>query len=298
MKNEIKIALTAIVCIAILIVGINFLKGINIFNATNSYYVKLKNAKQLAVSNMVYANGYPIGSIREIDYQYEDNSSVVVLIELDDQIRVPKGTTASLESPLMGGVIMHLVLGPNPADVMSPLDTIIGTETLGAMDQLGAMMPAIEKMLPKLDSILDNINRITGDPALQQTLANAAEITDNLKHTSESLDKLMSNQLTGTLNNVEVLSGNLAKVDVDATVNNLNSTLTDARTLVGQLQKTMEDVDRQLNGTEGTLGALMNDRALYDNLNHTIQSADSLVTDLKAHPKRYVHFSVFGKKDK
>ena len=298
MKNEIKIALTAIVCIAILIVGINFLKGINIFNATNSYYVKLKNAKQLAVSNMVYANGYPIGSIREIDYQYEDNSSVVVLIELDDQIRVPKGTTASLESPLMGGVIMHLVLGPNPADVMSPLDTIIGTETLGAMDQLGAMMPAIEKMLPKLDSILDNINRITGDPALQQTLANAAEITDNLKHTSESLDKLMSNQLTGTLNNVEVLSGNLAKVDVDATVNNLNSTLTDARTLVGQLQKTMEDVDRQLKGTDGTLGALMNDRALYDNLNHTIQSADSLVTDLKAHPKRYVHFSVFGKKDK
>ncbi len=298
MKNEIKIALTAIVCIAILIVGINFLKGINIFNATNSYYVKLKNAKQLAVSNMVYANGYPIGSIREIDYQYEDNSSVVVLIELDDQIRVPKGTTASLESPLMGGVIMHLVLGPNPADVMSPLDTIIGTETLGAMDQLGAMIPAIEKMLPKLDSILDNINRITGDPALQQTLANAAEITDNLKHTSESLDKLMSNQLTGTLNNVEVLSGNLAKVDVDATVNNLNSTLTDARCLVGQLQKTMEDVDRQLNGTEGTLGALMNDRALYDNLNHTIQSADSLVTDLKAHPKRYVHFSVFGKKDK
>lgn len=298
MKNEIKIALTAIVCIAILIVGINFLKGINIFNATNSYYVKLKNAKQLAVSNMVYANGYPIGSIREIDYQYEDNSSVVVLIELDDQIRVPKGTTASLESPLMGGVIMHLVLGPNPADVMSPLDTIIGTETLGAMDQLGAMMPAIEKMLPKLDSILDNINRITGDPALQQTLANAAEITDNLKHTSESLDKLMSNQLTGTLNNVEVLSGNLAKVDVDATVNNLNSTLTDARCLVGQLQKTMEDVDRQLKGTEGTLGALMNDRALYDNLNHTIQSADSLVTDLKAHPKRYVHFSVFGKKDK
>lgn len=298
MKNEIKIALTAIVCIAILIVGINFLKGINIFNATNSYYVKLKNAKQLAVSNMVYANGYPIGSIREIDYQYEDNSSVVVLIELDDQIRVPKGTTASLESPLMGGVIMHLVLGPNPADVMSPLDTIIGTETLGAMDQLGAMMPAIEKMLPKLDSILDNINRITGDPALQQTLANAAVITDNLKHTSESLDKLMSDQLTGTLNNVEVLSGNLAKVDVDATVNNLNSTLTDARTLVGQLQKTMEDVDRQLKGTDGTLGALMNDRALYDNLNHTIQSADSLVTDLKAHPKRYVHFSVFGKKDK
>lgn len=298
MKNEIKIAITAIVCIAILIVGINFLKGINIFHGTNSYYVKLKNAKQLAVSNMVYANGYPVGSIREIDYQYEDNSSVVVLIELDKNIRLPKGTTASLETPLMGGVIMHLILGQNPADLMTPLDTIIGNETLGAMDQLSAMMPAIERMIPKLDSILTNVNRLTGNPALQQTLANAAEITENLKHTSAKLDRMMADELKGTLQNAETLTGNLAKVDVDGTVNNLNATLTDARTLVGQLQRTMEDVSRQLNGTEGTLGALMNDRTLYDNLNHTVQSADSLVTDLKAHPKRYVHFSVFGKKDK
>lgn len=298
MKNEIKIAITAIVCIAILIVGINFLKGINIFKGTNSYYVKLKDAKQLAVSNMVYANGYPVGSIREIDYQYEDNSSVVVLIELDKNIRLPKGTTASLETPLMGGVIMHLILGQNPADLMTPLDTIIGNETLGAMDQLSAMMPAIERMIPKLDSILTNVNRLTGDPALQQTLANAAEITENLKHTSAKLDRMMADELKGTLQNAETLTGNLAKVDVDGTVNNLNATLTDARTLVGQLQRTMEDVSRQLNGTEGTLGALMNDRTLYDNLNHTVQSADSLVTDLKAHPKRYVHFSVFGKKDK
>ena len=298
MKNEIKIAITAIVCIAILIVGINFLKGINIFKGTNSYYVKLKDAKQLAVSNMVYANGYPIGSIREIDYQYKDNSSVVVLIELDKNIRLPKGTTASLETPLMGGVIMHLILGQNPADLMAPLDTLTGNETLGAMDQLSAMMPAIERMIPKLDSILTNVNRLTGDPALQQTLANAAEITENLKHTSAKLDRMMENELKGTLQNAETLTGNLAKVDVDGTVNNLNATLTDARTLVGQLQQTMEDVSRQLNGTEGTLGALMNDRTLYDNLNHTVQSADSLVTDLKAHPKRYVHFSVFGKKDK
>lgn len=298
MKNEIKIAITAIVCIAILIVGINFLKGINIFKGTNSYYVKLKDAKQLAVSNMVYANGYPIGSIREIDYQYEDNSSVVVLIELDKNIRLPKGTTASLETPLMGGVIMHLILGQNPADLMEPLDTLTGNETLGAMDQLSAMMPAIERMIPKLDSILTNVNRLTGDPALQQTLANAAEITENLKHTSAKLDRMMADELKGTLQNAETLTGNLAKVDVDGTVNNLNATLTDARTLVGQLQRTMEDVSRQLNGTEGTLGALMNDRTLYDNLNHTVQSADSLVTDLKAHPKRYVHFSVFGKKDK
>ncbi len=298
MKNEIKIAITAIVCIALLIVGINFLKGINIFQSTNSYYVKLKNSKQLAVSNLVYANGYPVGTIRDIEYNYADNSAVVVLIELDKNMRIPKGTTAALETPLMGGVIMHLILGQNPTDLMSPQDTIRGSETLGAMDQISAMMPAVEAMLPKLDSILANLNRLTGDPALQQTLNNAAEITENLKHTSAALDKLMANEVKQTLVNTEQLTGNLAKIDMDGTVNNLNGTLTDARELVGQLQQTMTDVQRQLNGTEGTLGALMNDRSLYDNLNHTLQSADSLVTDLKAHPKRYVHFSLFGRKDK
>ena len=298
MKNEIKIAITAIVCVAILIVGINFLKGINIFQSTNSYYVKLKDSKQLAVSNLVYANGYPVGTIRDIEYNYADNSAVVVLIELDKNMRIPKGTTASLETPLMGGVIMHLVLGPNPTDLLEPQDTLFGANTQGAMEQLSQMMPAVEAMLPKLDSILTNLNRLTGDPALQQTLSNAAEITENLKHTSAELDKLMANQVKNTLNNAEQLTGNLAKADVEGTMTNLNSTVADARLLVGQLQATMADVQRQLTGTDGTLGALMNDRALYDNLNHTLQSADSLVTDLKAHPKRYVHFSLFGRKDK
>ena len=298
MKNEIKIAITAIVCVAILIVGINFLKGINIFQSTNSYYVKLKDSKQLAVSNLVYANGYPVGTIRDIEYNYADNSAVVVLIELDKNMRIPKGTTASLETPLMGGVIMHLVLGQNPTDLLEPQDTILGANSMGAMDQLSTMMPTVEAMLPKLDSILTNLNRLTGDPALQQTLSNAAEITENLKHTSAELDKLMANQVKNTLNNAEQLTGNLAKADVEGTMTNLNSTVADARLLVRQLQATMADVQRQLTGTDGTLGALMNDRALYDNLNHTLQSADSLVTDLKAHPKRYVHFSLFGRKDK
>ena len=298
MKNEIKIAITAIVCVAILIVGINFLKGINIFQSTNSYYVKLKDSKQLAVSNLVYANGYPVGTIRDIEYNYADNSAVVVLIELDKNMRIPKGTTASLETPLMGGVIMHLVLGQNPTDLLAPQDTILGANSMGAMDQLSTMMPTVEAMLPKLDSILTNLNRLTGDPALQQTLSNAAEITENLKHTSAELDKLMANQVKNTMNNAEQLTGNLAKADVEGTMTNLNSTVADARLLVGQLQATMADVQRQLTGTDGTLGALMNDRALYDNLNHTLQSADSLVTDLKAHPKRYVHFSLFGRKDK
>lgn len=298
MKNEVKIALTAIVCVGLLFFGINYLKGVNILTASNTYYVKMENAQQLAVGNQIYANGYAVGNITDLKFNYENNSEVVAAVELDDNIRLPKGTRAELVTPLMGGVVMNLILGPNPADVLSPRDTIVGGPHLGALDKAGEMMPSIEAMMPKLDSILANINRLTGSSELQQTLANAAEITENLKHTSAALDKMMTSQIPATLNNAETLTGNLAKVDVDGTVQTLNQTLTDAQQMVGQLQTIMADVQQKMNGTEGTFGALLNDRSLYDNLNHTVKSADNLVIDLKEHPKRYVHFSVFGKKDK
>lgn len=305
MKNEVKIAIAAIIGVALLIFGINYLKGVNILTPSNTYYVKFKDAQQLAVGNQVYANGFSVGTIRDLQFNYENNSEVVAAIELDDNLRLPKGTKAELVSPLMGGVVLNLILGPNPVDVLAPSDTIVGGPHLGALDKAGDLMPQVEAMLPKLDSILMNVNNLTGSAELQRTLANAAEITENLKRTSAALDAMMANQVPATLNNVQTLSGNLARVDVDGTVKNvngtvtnLNTTLDDAQEVMTQLQTTLADLQRQLNSKDGTAGALLNDRELYDRLNRTVASADSLMTDLKAHPKRYVHFSVFGKKDK
>lgn len=305
MKNEVKIALAALAGVALLFFGVNFLKGVNILAPSNTYYVKFRDAQQLAVGNQIYANGYSVGTIRDLQFNYETNDEVVATIVLDDNVRLPKGTTAELVAPLMGGIVLNIIMGPNPADLLTPGDTITGAPHLGALDKVSELMPTVDAMLPKLDSILENINRLTGDPALQQMLSNAAEITENLKTSSEALDRLMANQVPATMSNLQTFSNDLAKVDVDGTVQNVNTTLTtlngtvtDARQLVGQLQRTMADVQHQLTSTDNTLGALMNDRNLYDNLNHTVQSADSLMTDLKAHPKRYVHFSVFGKKDK
>lgn len=303
MKNEVKIAIAAIIGVGLLIFGINYLKGVNLLTASNTYYVKFHDAQQLAVGNQVYANGYSVGTIRDLQFNYTNNSEVIAAIELDDKLRLPKGTKAELVSPLMGGVVLNLILGPNPVDVLNPRDTIVGGPHLGALDKAGDLMPSVEAMLPKLDSILANVNALTGDAALQQTLANAAALTDNLVRTSQALDAIMANQVPATLNNVNTLTGNLAKIDVDGTVKNvngtvttLNTTLTDAQKVMAELQTTLADVQRQLTSTNGTAGALLNDRELYDRLNRTVASADSLVTDLKANPKRYVHFSVFGKK--
>lgn len=123
-SKEIKLALVGVIAIALLVVGINFLKGVNIFSPTNSYFVRFTDIQGLAVSTPVYANGYAVGNVRSIDYDYDRTDNVVVCIELDKSMRVPYGTRAELESELMGGVKFSLVLGPNPTKNLSVGDTI------------------------------------------------------------------------------------------------------------------------------------------------------------------------------
>ena len=305
MKKETKIALTAVVALFLLFIGINFLKGINVFQATNTYYVKFKAVAGLAVSNPVYANGYPAGIVRAIRYDYGRGESVLVAIELDDEMTVPKGTRAELETELMGGVKMHLMLGPNPADLVAHGDTISGGMHEGAMEKMQALIPTLETMLPKVDSIMGNLNRITADPALIETLHNTAALTAELRQTTAQLNALMQKDipqavahLNRTLANTEQLTGNLAKLDVQQTLNQVNSTLSGAQQLTERLTSTTTFLDSKLQSTDNTLGLFLNDRGVYDNLNATLAHSDSLLIDLKAHPKRYVHFSIFGKKDK
>lgn len=303
--KEVKIALTAIVAAALLFFIINFFKGINLFSPTNHYVVRFDNVAGLTVSAPVYANGYPVGTVRSISYDYASRNRVMVDVELDDEMRIPAGTRAELASQMLGGVTMSLILGPNPADVLSPGDTVEGGVHQGAIEKLEAMMPVIETMVPKIDSILTNINRLTGDPALAATLQNAAALTADLRTTTRQLNTLMENdvpQLTAHLNqigaNVETLSGNLAQVDVKGTVDNVNATLRDAQGFVQTMNSLMQNLDSKMRADDNSLGLLLSDRQLYDNLNSTVRSADSLLIDLRQHPKRYVHFSLFGRKDK
>lgn len=303
--KEVKIALTAIVAAALLFFIINFFKGINLFSPTNHYVVRFDNVAGLTVSAPVYANGYPVGTVRSISYDYASRDRVMVDVELDDEMRIPAGTRAELASQMLGGVTMNLILGPNPADVLSPGDTVEGGVHQGALEKLEAMMPVIETMVPKIDSILTNINRLTGDPALAATLQNTAALTADLRTTTRHLNTLMENdvlQLTAHLNqigaNVETLSGNLAQVDVKTTVDNVNATLRDAQGFVQTMNSLTQNLDTKMRADDNSLGLLLSDRQLYDNLNSTVRSADSLLIDLRQHPKRYVHFSLFGRKDK
>lgn len=315
LTKETKIGMTAVAAIVLLYLLINFLKGVNVFKASNTYYVEFENIQGLTVSNAVYANGYPVGIVRTIEYDYNRKNRVIVGVELDKEMQVPEGTRAELESSLMGGVSMHLILGPNPTRHIARGDTLRGGLHQGAMAQAEQLIPVIVEMAPKLDSIVTNLNTLTGDAALVQMIHNFANVSANLSQASACLNAqlpMMLEQFGQASKNINRMTGNLAGVDVKQTMNEVNATLNSAQQSLAEVQKFSQNLNRmsadltqKLNGRDNSLGLLMNDRALYDNLNttvsnlnHTVQSGDSLLIDLKAHPKRYVHFSIFGKKDK
>ena len=295
--KEVKIALVAIAGVVVLFFGMNFLKGLNIFSSEDNYYVQFSDITGLSSSSPVYADGFKVGVVKDIIYDYSHTEGSKVLIGVDKQLRIPQGSSAEIVSDMLGNVKVNLLLANNPREKVAPGGLIKGMINDGAMGKLQDMVPAVEKMLPKLDSIMTSLNAILADPAIRQSLHNVQAITDNLTTSTAQLNTLMAGlnknvpgmmaKANNVLDNTETLTANLAAVDVASTMRQVDQTIANVQQLTAKL-----------NSKEGSLGLLMNDTQLYDNLNSTMRNADSLVIDLKQHPKRYVHFSVFGKKDK
>lgn len=295
--KEVKIALVAIAGLVILFYGLKFLKGLTLFSTDDSYYIEFNDVSGLSASSPVYANGYKVGVVTNIDYDYTHQKKIVAKMSLDNNMRLPRGSRAEIDSDLLGNIKINLVLGENPLELLAEGDTIVGAERLGLMSKVGDMVPAIEAMMPKLDSILTSLNTLLADPALRNTLHNVEGMTDNLNSTSRELKTLsaslnrempaMMQKTNGVLDNTQQLTSNLAAIDIAAMTASVNQTLANVHELTSKL-----------NSNEGTLGLLMRDASLYNHLNQTVADADSLLIDLKGHPKRYVHFSIFGKKDK
>ncbi len=295
--KEVKIALTAIVGIVVLFYGLQFLKGLNVFSSDTTYYVAFDDVSGLSASSPVYANGYRVGVVSSLNYDYDPQGKIVAELDLNEHMRVPKGSHAELASDLLGNIKINLVLSNDPINMLNAGDTIAGNMEKGMMSKVGAMLPALEKMMPKLDSIMSSLNTLLADPALRNTLHHVEGMTGNLDVASQELKSLsislnqevptMLKKANGVMDNTQQLTNNLAAVDIATMSAKVNQTLAN-----------VEEMTNKLNSNEGTLGLLMRDASLYKNLNATAASADSLLIDLKAHPKRYVHFSVFGKKDK
>lgn len=264
------------------------------FKPSSYFYVKFQNINGLTKSSPVFADGFRVGIVRDLYYDYTQPGKVVAEIDVDPELRIPKGSTAELTAELMGGVKMNLLLANNPRERYEIGDTLQGNVNNGVMDKVATIMPQVETILPKLDSILASLNTILADPSIPNTLHSMQNTMANLEGSSRQLQTLMSKdipQLTGKLNtigdNFVAISNNLKETDYAAMLGRVDSTLANVKMITDQLGR-----------KDNTIGLLLNDPSLYNNLNATTANAASLLEDLKSHPKRYVHFSLFGKKDK
>lgn len=302
-SHEVKIAIIAIIAIVILFFGLQFLKGLNIFSSSRIYYAKFENIKGLAAGSPILASGYQIGTVKDIAYDYDNNGEIVVELRIDKHLQIPVGSHAELATEMLGGTKLNLSLTDN-TQFYSAGDTLMGNSSLGALEKATEMIPSIEKMLPKLDSILMNVNALLADPSTSGTIHNIEYITSQLKTSTEELNGILgevNNSLPGMMQKADATMTHLSSVTKKIDDANIDKTL--AR--VDHAVKDVRDITSKINKGYGTIGALVNDKSLYDNLNHsvvaldsTLKSTEALVKDLKEHPKDYVHFSLFGRKDK
>lgn len=289
-RKELLIGVIVIAALVLLFVGIDFLKGINVFKAANYYTATYDNVAGLAISAPVTVNGYKVGLVREINYEYDNPGHVKVEISLDKNLKVPQGTEAVIKSDMLGTASIELKMGANP-DFHAVGDELQGVVASGLMDNVSdQLLPSVNNIMPKIDSLLTNINRVVGDPALLNSMKRLDQISTNLESASRQLTAVMKSMPTIT-NDVKSITGNLSQSSDDLAI--LTGKLKDVPvdTLAGnlaQISANLKELTNQLNDPNSTIGKLTHDPQLYNNLNATVASLDSLFVDIKKNPKRYI----------
>jgi phospholipid/cholesterol/gamma-HCH transport system substrate-binding protein len=310
-SNETKIGVLAVVALAALILGFNFLKGSSLFQHTKKLYAIFDNVEGLETSNAVQIDGLTIGSISGINESDKDLSSgIVVTITLKKDVHIPKNSVGVINSGLISSATIVINKGTDN-EFLGDGDTLKTKKQSNLLTQVQASVnPIIVQLggtLTSLDSLIEVIGSMF-DPKLKN---NFSSIVANLASSSAELQRMLNTQsgylatslknvsdftanldknndhINHTLDNLEKTSASLASAKIPEAVQSIQSTMTELKGVVGKL-----------NSTDGSLGLLINDRHLYQNLEGTTRSLNTLLDDLRVHPKRYVNISVFGKKDK
>lgn len=293
-KKEITISICVIAALCLLFLGIDFLKGVNVFKPANYYTATYTNVNGLAVSAPVTLNGFKVGLVRSIEYQYDNPGHVAVELSLDKELKLPVGSKAVIVCDMLGTATVQLELTANKE--FYPVGSEVESETAsGLMDSVSKdLMPNIAEIFPKVDSLLTSINKLVSDPAVIASVKRLDAITANLESTTNSLNKsvkslpVLMSGVNSTVDNVNRLTGNLAEVSEDLKSCPLDSTLQN----IQQTTENLRMLTQELNNPNSTLGLLMKDPELYNNLNNTVKSLDSLFVDIKKSPKRYINIKL------
>lgn len=286
--KEIKIALTVILCLIIIFAGIQFLKGINVMKPANHYTITFANVDELMVSSPVTVNGYKVGVVHDMQYDHTNNK-VLVMINIDKDMRIPRDSKITLSKGLMGGATVVIDINPYVSEYYTRGEVIEGINGADMMGELAGMMPELSKIVAKVDSILSGVNVVVSDPALLAAVQRLDGITANLQSTSKELDNVMHNDLPGIVKNVNTITNNIDTLTRTLNALPIETTIGSINELVANLKAATS----QLNETDNTAGLLLNDSQLYEQLNTAVTSLDSLLNDIRTNPKRYINIKVF-----
>ncbi|HXB32280.1 MAG TPA: MlaD family protein [Puia sp.] len=309
--NETKVGLMAVIALAGLILGFNFLKGSSLFQQSKKLYALFNNVDGMEVSNAVQVDGLSIGNISAITETDADLSrGILVTITLKKEVHIPRNSIATLNPGLLISPTVVIARG-DATDYLQDGDTL---QTKQKPNIIAQVQQNIDPIVAKLNGTLtslDSLIEVIGGMFDPRTKNNFSAILANLAGSTAELQKLINSQtgflaqslrnlndftgnlaknndhITHTLDNMDKTTASLASAKIPETVQNLNSTLSDLRTAIDHI-----------NSTNGSLGLLINDKRLYQNMEATTRSLNTLLDDFRVHPKRYVNISVFGKKDK
>jgi phospholipid/cholesterol/gamma-HCH transport system substrate-binding protein len=305
-SQEVKVGFLAVVALALFYFGFNFLKGSDFFSSDNHYEVVYDNVDGLTKSNAITLNGLAVGRVKDIQIMQGKGNSLLVTIAIDKDIRVGKGTRAVLaDGGILGGKVIKLEI-PQTADLLEDggslvaakeagLQALIREKTLPVLNNvdsltknLNLIVKSFDQTAAMLNATLQNANRVTGTldltvqenrAALQATLGNVNKLSASLVETEKQFKPILSK--------VDNLADSLRTLELRATLANANRTVANLQGLLAGIQQ-----------GKGSLGKLTSDDQLYSNVNATTASLEKLLTDLRENPKRYVHFSLFSRKEK
>lgn len=291
-SKEVKIGAAFVISVVLLYIGVNFLKGNNVFSHDNIYYTVVNNAGGVAPSSVVNTNGYQVGTVTGVKYDYTAPNRIVIALRVNESLRIPKDSRAYLINELLGGVSVDLRLGQSTA-YYTDGDTIESGIANGLTGEIeNVMLPQINAIMPKIDSLVISLNTLASNPHITQTLQQAEQLSSKLNTTADALNYLLRNEIPQLMHSLQNTGNNLDKITTELSATDYTETLTRVNHTIENLQTLSET----LNSDSGTIGRLLNDTAFYNRLEEVCTDAGLLIKDIKEHPSRYINISVFGKK--
>lgn len=297
-SKEFIIGACVIVALTILFFGINYLKGINLFTPANFYTVQYSNVGGLETAAAVTIDGFKVGQVRDIEFDYKHPGKIKVTLALNKDLRLPSDSRAIITPSMLGGPSIEIKLGKShtlidrggeiPADAVTGLMSTVNDE----------IMPRVIRILPTLDSLLFNlnataehINTLSSHPALYASISRLDMITANVAALSSSLKAAVGTQVPAVLNNAYAITTRLDSVTADLQLLSAQLKSLPLEGTMDNVMATTENLRRlsdDLNNPNGTIGQLMQNPELYNRLSRVTADIDSLILDIKANPKRYI----------